>query len=338
MTISRLNQDVVYLPGQNAIINGDFGIWQRGTSLSASGNGYLADRWIYVFNGTGTTRSVTRETFNPGDLVASGYGSGEFFFRFDQSVAGSGGTFSALSQRIENVETFSNQTVTLSFWAKSSSTSTVGISIQQNFGSGGSTTVITSSSSVNLTNSWVRYTRTITLPSISGKTVGTSSYLNVVFGLPLNSVFTVDLWGVQLEAGPVATLFKLAGGGSKGAELALCYRYFIRYSRSDTTNGIDVSSCNPVIQAYSSSAAFGNLFYFPARMRANPTATLSAAGDVKAYNAAGSSTAVFTAVSFNQGPTWVTIADATGASGMSTGQATSLIFEPSFNLNMSAEL
>jgi len=285
MTISRLNQDVVYLPGQNAIINGDFGIWQRGTSLSASSNGYLADRWIYVFNGTGTTRSVTRETFNPGDLVASGYGSGEFFFRFDQSVAGSGGTFSALSQRIENVETFSNQTVTLSFWAKSSSTSTVGISIQQNFGSGGSTTVITSSSSVNLTNSWVRYTRTITLPSISGKTVGTSSYLNVVFGLPLNSVFTVDLWGVQLEAGPVATLFKLAGGGSKGAELALCQRYYYRMKANDADAHFG--------SGYNQSTTLGIcLTIFPVSMRTAPTALdqNGTAGDYRVRHGAGNTT------------------------------------------------
>jgi hypothetical protein len=42
-----------YAAGKNKIINGDFGIWQRGTSLV--GAGYLADRFQAVV----TTTTIT---------------------------------------------------------------------------------------------------------------------------------------------------------------------------------------------------------------------------------------------------------------------------------------
>jgi len=101
--------------------------------------------------------------------------------------------------------------------------------LQQNFGSGGSATVnITSGfTSTNLTTSWARYTFTVSVPSISGKTVGTSSFLQLFFGFAANTVQTIDIWGVQLEAGSTATAFQTATGTIQG-ELAACQRYYYR--------------------------------------------------------------------------------------------------------------
>lgn len=216
--------------GKNKFINGNFGIWQRGTSINPSVTGtYTADRWLVTFNGTGATRTVSQQTFTPATAPVAGYES-QYYCRFDQSVAGSGGTYNQFMQRIEDVRTFAGQTVTLSFWAKASSATSLTLcKAEQNFGSGGSATVSTTfTASQAITTSWVRYSYSVTLPSLSGLTIGTSSFLNIVIGLPLNATFTVDLWGVQLEYGSKATPFQTASGGSPQAELAMCQRYYFR--------------------------------------------------------------------------------------------------------------
>jgi len=218
-----------YAAGKNKILNSDFEIWQRGSSFSNPANeAYLADRFNIVFDGSGSTRTVSRQTFTPGTAPVAGY-EGEYFIRFNQSVAGSGGTYIGFNQRIEDVRTFAGQTATLSFWAKADATRTILPNLQQNFGSGGSATVnITSGfTSTNLTTSWARYTFTVSVPSISGKTVGTSSFLQLFFGFAANTVQTIDIWGVQLEAGSTATAFQTATGTIQG-ELAACQRYYYR--------------------------------------------------------------------------------------------------------------
>jgi hypothetical protein len=100
------------------------------------------------------------------------------------------------------------------------------------FGSGGSATVNTDSSAFTFTSSWARYSATVTIPSVSGKTIGANSYLQVVFILPVTgSTWTAQIWGVQVEAGSVATPFTTATGTIQG-ELAACQRYYQRFSQT----------------------------------------------------------------------------------------------------------
>ena len=216
-----------FLAGKNKIINGDFGIWARGTSFSSISSGtFTSDRWFVNFDGSGATRSVSQQTFTPGSAPVAGYES-SYFLRLATTVAGSGQTYSNLAQRIENVQTFANQTVVVSFWAKANAAISLGTVFGQNFGSGGSSAAYTVGPSFTLSTSWARYTGYVTLPSISGKTVGTSSYLELDLTWPQNSTFTLDVWGVQAEAGPVATPFTTASGTLQG-ELALAQRYYFR--------------------------------------------------------------------------------------------------------------
>jgi hypothetical protein len=258
-----------FAAGKNKMINGDFGIWQRGTSFSNPANGaYTADRYIILYNGTGSTRTYSQQTFTPGAAPVAGY-EDQYFWRLNQSVAGSGGTFNVMAQYIEDVRTFAGQPVTFSFWAKADEARTLNANIIQNFGSGGSAEVVTAvtlTSSGVLTTSWQRYTGTITVPSVTGKTIGTSSFLKVEVGFPLNTAMTIDLWGMQLEYGSVATPFQTATGTIQG-ELAACQRYF---------QALSAFGC----AGYASGAAESvmNTLPFVTAMRAQATITITSNG------------------------------------------------------------
>lgn len=227
---------------RNKIINGAFDVWQRGTSFSAAG--FTADRWLIQTDGSGATRAITQQTFTPGNAIA-GYES-IYHLRYNQSVAGTGATFNILDQRIEDVRTLAGQTITVSFWAKAAANTTIDSSIQQSFGSGGSSEVSgLSSGTFTVTTSWQRFTYTGTLASISGKTVGANSYAAFRINLPRNATFTFDIWGVQVERGTIATPFEQR---PIGTELQLCQRYYERASSTSgsqemfTSGGWDASS------------------------------------------------------------------------------------------------
>lgn len=226
-TINLVGQTNNFYAGKNRVINGDFGVWQRGTSFASPGDGvYTADRFITYQNGTGFTRTISQQTFTAGTAPVSGY-EGTYFFRYLCSALGTGNTYQAIQNRVEDVRTFAGQTATFSFWAKADSAKTITLNISQNFGSGGSTAVaVNTTTTYTLSTSWTRYTTTVSVPSIAGKTIGTSSFLQVGFELGSQTI-TFDTWGWQLEAGSTATAFQTATGTKQG-ELAACQRYYNR--------------------------------------------------------------------------------------------------------------
>jgi len=213
-----------FTAGKNKIINGDFGVWQRGTSFTNPASlTYNADRWCIYYDGS-VTSVISRQTFTPGTAPVSGY-EGSFFWRW-AITAYSGGTVGTFFQRIEDVRTFAGQTVTVSFWAKADAARTVTVGGNQNYGSGGSGANGVGSFSTSLTTSWQRFTGQLTIPSIAGKTIGTGSSLELSFQIAQNTVQTIDIWGVQIESGSTVTAFQTATGTIQG-ELAACQRYCV---------------------------------------------------------------------------------------------------------------
>jgi hypothetical protein len=229
--------------GKNKIINGDFSINQRAFTSTTGTGVYGFDRWfLTAVDGTST---YSAQTFTTGAAPVAGYESTNFarLVTTGQTLASAQ---TRLTQRIENVRTFAGQTMTLSFWAKAATgTPKIALETQQIFGTGGSPSaaVTTYSGQVTISTSWARYSLTVAVPSISGKTLGTdtnSSYLSyalfVSAGSDLNSRTgslgiqsnTFDIWGVQAEYGSKATPFQLAGGGDPQSELAMCQRYYYR--------------------------------------------------------------------------------------------------------------
>ena len=248
----------------NYLINGAFDIWQRGTSFTnpAAFTAFTADRWTQGFDGTGATRTWSQQVHTPGAAPVAGATESSYFLRLAQSVAGSGGSYNMLVQRIEDVRTLAGQTVTFSFYAKAGSALTMpSIDFEQSFGSGGSANVYTTlTSSISVGTSWTRYSYSVALPSISGKTIGTNPYLGIRIFLPFNTTFTFDIANVQLERGTVATTFRRNQPNIQ-AELAACQRYYFRLNGS---NRIALGFQSGTTQAQS-------FHYFPVDMRIIPS-------------------------------------------------------------------
>jgi hypothetical protein len=230
---------------RNKLINGGFDIWQRAISQTSSGYG-SDDRWD---NGsTGTTKTASQQLFTPGQNDVPG--NPRYFARTVVTSVAGASNFCAKTQRMESVLTLAGQTATLSFWAKADASKNIATEFVQNFGSGGSPSATIQSIGVTtfaLTTSWQRFSVTVSIPSIAGKTVGTSnSYFSVNFwfdagsGLNVNTNSlgqqsgTFDIANVQIESGNVATSFEQR---PVGMELGLCQRY---YEQIGETGGIDL--------------------------------------------------------------------------------------------------
>ena len=231
---------------RNRIINGNFDIWQRGTSFTA--NEYGADRWIH--GRVGTTHTATRQAFTLGQTDVPG--EPEYFCRTVVSSVAGAGNYALLQQRIEDVRTFAGQQVTVSFWAKADASKPIAVELQQRFGTGGSPSAQVTAIGVTkttLSTSWQKITVTATVPSISGKTIGTNGddYLALDIWFEAGSNWnartdslgqqsgTFDIAQVQIEPGPVATPFERR---PIGTELALCQRYYEKLTGSINAAGI----------------------------------------------------------------------------------------------------
>jgi hypothetical protein len=219
---------------RNAIINGNFDFWQRGTSFT--GNEYGADRWRITR--TGTTATFSQQSFTAGQPDVPNEPT--YFSRTVVTSSAAAGNFCLLEQRIEDVRSFAGSQVTVSFWAKADSSKPIFVEMLQRFGTGGSPSsdaLASGNAKVTLSATWQKVTLTLSIPSISGKTLGSDNNhsLGLLIWFDAGSDFnsrtdtlgqqsgTFDIAQVQIEAGPVATPFERR---PIGTELALCQRYF----------------------------------------------------------------------------------------------------------------
>ena len=264
--------------GKNKIINGNFGINQRNVSSTTTNSDFPFDRFKITY--AGGTSTYSSETFTVGAAPVAGY-EGKNFLRIVSTGQSAASDRTTIQQAIESVRTFAGQPVTVSFWAKASTgTPNIAVELAQNFGGGGSTVVTgIGTTKLAITSSWVRYTVSTNVPSISGKTLGDEGSLNLIlwtsagtdFNARTNSLglqsITVDFWGVQVEYGSKATPFQTASGGSLQGELAMCQRYYYRANW-------DAKAAYPVFAqggGYSTTNARLTM-PFPVNMRVQPTA------------------------------------------------------------------
>ena len=321
----NLLESAQYAAGKNKIINGDLGVWQRGTSFAMAGSGvYTADRWGVSYSGA-TGATVSQYVMTPQELLN---------FRFGLSLPGTltdaVNGYILIRQPIEDVRTLSNQTITVSFYAKGSASGTIGIRLVQDFGTGGSpsSSVTITPQTQAITTSWTRYSLTFVVPSISGKTIGTNNdskfFVNfdknigtgnsLGYGTNPNYTGTLSYTGVQAEAASTASPFQTATGTIQG-ELAACQRYYYRLTPGATYNVFGSGFSN-------STTVFLATIPTPVSMRIAPTA-LEQSGTANQYSVfQGSSGLTCSAVpALYHGNTNQQVVSLTVASGLTIGQA-----------------
>jgi len=245
--------------GKNAVINGGFEVWQRGTSFTA--NGYTADRW-YGLTPTNITisRQLTNDTTNLPNI--------QYCVRLARSAGSTAAVYPQVTNSFETINSipFAGKTVTFSFYARAGANFSAsggqisayvptGTGTDQNVASGytGETSPI--GGVATLTTTWQRFTFTGTVPT-NATEMGVK-----IFALTAGTAGAADYFevtGVQVEVGTSATSFSRNGATYQG-ELAACQRYYYRnigggiystyawgWSNSTTTCGFIVNTPVPM--------------------------------------------------------------------------------------------
>ena len=322
---------------RNRIINGDMRIAQRGTGAVSAALQFPVDRFYTNHSFDGVVNAQQSAIAPPGFTNSIGFtvstpdtslGASQFF-NFRQSIEG-------FNTADFGFGAAGAQTITLSFWVRSSVTGTYAISIEN----GAFNRVYPTSYNINAANTWEYKTIVI-----SGDTTGTwrtdnGIGLSVLFNLAVGSSFqgTPNVWnassiyapsgtlanwvgtngatfyvtGVQLEVGTVATPFERR---QFGQELALCQRYFSKTFptataiQDKTGTNVGAIAC-PV--PLSVTGFYGSLWQYPVTMRATPTLTYYApqsSGTNNWVNGGNNTTSTPTAAALSSDRTYIFMAN-----------------------------
>jgi len=256
---------------RNRIINGDFRIWQRGTSFAnptSAANQYGADRWCFVrpsYAGNTTMSQVTGLTINGNNRTA---------MRLQRTSGDTNTGLIQTCQAIEslNIRDLAGQTITISgYYRTGANFSNTNLYIQFVTGTGidepnpitngytGSTVAISTSVAAN--TNFTKFSVTGTLASNINE-----AGLTFIYG-PSGTAGAADyfdLIDIQVEAGSVATPFERR---PYGMELSLCQRYYQLISFGQYQR-YGLFYCDTTTTAQ-------GVYYSPVTFRTSPTLTFS---------------------------------------------------------------
>jgi hypothetical protein len=282
--------------GRNYVMNSQFNIAQRGTGPWTT-NVYTADRWIVT--NVGGTMSTSIVALN--DANRAQIGDEAAVQALSLLVAGTSGASDEayVQQLIEGVRRTAGKTITLSFWAAANAgTPKLGIMLYQAFGTGGSPSavVVLPGQAITLSTAYTRYSLIFSIPSVAGKTFGTTAGTDLLtfrFGMSAGATTspnyggigvqsgTFTIWGVQLEIGSVATPLEKPDPAD---DLARCQRFY------------QTGFASQVFGVIGAGSSQGSYMAFPVLMRASPT--MAVTGTPAYGNATAASIADITVMGF----------------------------------------
>lgn len=253
-----------------SLINGNFDVWQRGTSVAfTTTNGYAADGWLIDSATAGDDKTVSRQT--------AGIDGSQYSMRVQRNSGETGHTVLRASQALETQDSikFRGKKVTFSFYLKvganfSAASGILTAKIVTGKGTDQQLPSFTTSadavsSDLTPTTSFVKYTITTSAVIASDVTqIGVSLSFDPVGTASTNDWFEVSQ--AQLCAGDVALPFLPR---SYDEELEKCFRYL--WAPDEANVSTDIAQG----QAYSTTGAL-ILFRFPRRMRIAPNLTATA--------------------------------------------------------------
>jgi hypothetical protein len=256
------------------VINGAFDVWQRGTSFTptAASLPYTADRWVSYRAVTGYT--VTRQTTSDTTNLP--------FIQYCARVQRTSGNTQTnpiyLNSSIETANTipYAGRTITMSFYARAGanfSASSNSLNVELYTGTGTDQQVNTGytgaasafSQAMTLTTTWQRFSATATLNA------NVTEFAPYFYYTPSGTAGAADFFevtGVQIDVGQTALPFRRSGGTIQG-EIALCQRYYYRFTATGAVSFFGTAT-NPTTTQ-------GNAWVqHPVTMRVAPTSVDSA--------------------------------------------------------------
>jgi hypothetical protein len=254
------------LSNRNKIINGNFQVWQRGTSSGSVGY-RTADRWY--LNLSGATATASQGTFTDGQTAVPG--NPQFYMALNVTT---GNDNCGWQYRMEGTHEFANDVYTLSFWAKSATPREMTVKSQSHDLS----TDVTQDNTVSPTtftptSSWQKFTFKVThssMNTLGSFASGDYTRLNITQGSDTSTAaWKLDLAQVQFEKGEQATPFEHR---SFADELTLCKRYYQQSRTYGFVNGDSDRGGEVSFRGYTSTAVSMLQWYpFPVEMRAAPS-------------------------------------------------------------------
>jgi hypothetical protein len=271
---------------KNQLINGNFDVWQRGTSFTGKPNKYFADRWVR-FAPPSTLSSITdgtlyRESFIRGQTNV--LGSPTYYAKSTLIHAGfTSSSFVGIENRIEGPEKFIGETIYVDGYLRMEGTTgaTVGVYVRRNID--GSTYVTEEfSEQVYVQGStWTDFFVSHEIGYTSGSTFTNDGY--VAIGFKVNDIpsgETLDISNIRVFATQGETLESSPFRESTDPqeELRKCSRFYQRsYALDDITGSSTMlSSTNPDFTPVRFTVTPENEYYhdFSVEMREVPSITV----------------------------------------------------------------
>ena len=242
--------------GRNLLINGDFGVWQRGTSFPArpsSGSGYVADRWL---QGGAVNLCACARNHDPvmGSTLA--------FTNVTPAHP-----IGYITQMIELGTTghneFQDENLTFSFYIKGVANADHDMGFQFRDGAAGvATQCQITDKKTEQVGQYTKCTGKVITKGLAIDPACTVLHAKLAF-LPTITSAKIVIAMAQVERGEAVTPFDHR---PIGLELALCQRYFFRYNPTgDVNSGFSTHSSTATL------ALRVNILSFSETMRVPPT-------------------------------------------------------------------